>query len=96
MTSCCRWQIHFLLLQNRQGKTRLSKWYSPFEHEEKKQLQTEVHRMVTRRSPKYTNFIEVHTSCNFVHGLTTASVPEVQAYLQTLCRSLLHTVRGRQ
>jgi hypothetical protein len=50
--------IHFILLQNRQGKTRLAKWYSAFSHEEKKQLQTEVHRQVTTRSSKFTNFIE--------------------------------------
>jgi len=50
--------IHFLLLQNRQGKTRLSKYYSAFEHEEKRQLENEVHRLVTKRDPKYTNFIE--------------------------------------
>lgn len=50
--------IHFLLLQNRQGKTRLAKYYSPFEHEEKRQLESEVHRLVTKRDPKFTNFIE--------------------------------------
>jgi len=36
----------------------LAKWYSPFEHEEKKQLATEVHRLIVKRSPKYTNFVE--------------------------------------
>ena len=51
--------IHFLLLQNRQGKTRLAKYYSPFEHEEKRQLQVEVHKLITKRDPKFTNFIEV-------------------------------------
>mmetsp|Transcript_11096 Transcript_11096/g.15914 ORF Transcript_11096/g.15914 Transcript_11096/m.15914 type:complete len:143 (-) Transcript_11096:328-756(-) len=50
--------IHFILLQNRQGKTRLSKWYSPFEHNEKIQLQDEVHRLIVKRNRKYTNFIE--------------------------------------
>jgi len=53
--------IHFILLQNRQGKTRLSKWYSPFEHSEKKKLQDEVHRLVVKRNRKYTNFIEFRT-----------------------------------
>lgn len=91
-------QLHFLLLQNRQGKTRLgekpcmdrdgsvgpscagsaltplrrslvcalalprrrsAKYYSSFEHEEKRQLESEVHRLVTKRDPKFTNFIEV-------------------------------------
>jgi len=50
--------IHFLLLQNRQGKTRLSKWYSAFEHDEKRQLEGEVYRLVIKRDPQATNFIE--------------------------------------
>jgi len=50
--------IHFLLLQNRQGKTRLAKYYSAFEHEEKRQLELEVHKLITKRDPKFTNFIE--------------------------------------
>jgi len=50
--------IHFLLLQNRQGKTRLAKYYSAFEHEEKRQLESEVHKLITKRDPKFTNFIE--------------------------------------
>jgi len=51
--------LHFLLLQNRQGRTRLSKYYtSTFSLEEKHQLEAEVHKSITRRDPKYTNFIE--------------------------------------
>jgi len=50
--------IHFLLLQNRQGKTRLAKYYSAYEHEEKRQLELEVHKLITKRDPKFTNFIE--------------------------------------
>jgi len=51
--------IHFLLLQNRQGKTRLAKYYSPFEAEEKRQLESEVHKAVVSRSGKqFTNFVE--------------------------------------
>ena len=50
--------IHFLLLQNRQGKTRLAKWYGCYEQDEKIQLENEVHRLVTQRNPKFTNFIE--------------------------------------
>eukprot|EP00275_Glaucocystis_incrassata_P001795 EC123994.1.p1 GENE.EC123994.1~~EC123994.1.p1 ORF type:complete len:143 (+),score=25.19 EC123994.1:144-572(+) len=50
--------IRFILLQNRQGKTRLSKYWQPFSDEEKVQLEGEVHRMVTARDPKHTNFVE--------------------------------------
>jgi AP-2 complex subunit sigma-1 len=47
------------LLQNRQGKTRLSKWYVDVGDEEKVQVEAEVHRIVTARDSKYTNFVEV-------------------------------------
>jgi len=53
--------IHFILLFNRQGKVRLSKWYSPFEHEEKRQLEVEVYRSIVRRDAAATNFIEFKT-----------------------------------
>ena len=62
-------QIRFVLLQNRQGKTRLSKWYVPppstapsgsqvSPEAEKVRIESEVHRLVTARDKKYTNFIE--------------------------------------
>ena len=84
-------QIHFILLQNLQGKTRLSKWYSPFEPEEQRQLavtlrehstppcrgcmkknfdfcgQIEVHRLVTKRNKKLSNFVEVWRFFLFVY-----------------------------
>ncbi|KAI9591653.1 hypothetical protein BDF19DRAFT_416937 [Syncephalis fuscata] len=34
---------------NRQGKTRLAKWYMPFDDEEKLKLKGEVHRLVAPR-----------------------------------------------
>jgi AP-2 complex subunit sigma-1 len=51
-------QIRFLLLQNRQGKTRLSKWYVPYEDSEKQTIQVECHKIVTQREAKFTNFVE--------------------------------------
>jgi len=67
--------IRFFLLQNRQGKTRLSKWYvpPPTSHNnggggnsgtieaEKARIEAEVHRLVTARDKKYTNFIEYNS-----------------------------------
>jgi len=50
--------IQYLLLQNRQGKTRLSKYYRPYTDAEKSKLEAEVHRLVTTRDPKFTNFVE--------------------------------------
>ncbi|KAI0275940.1 clathrin coat assembly protein ap17 [Russula aff. rugulosa BPL654] len=51
--------IRFILVQNRQGKTRLSKWYVPYDDEEKLRLRGEVHRVVAARDQKYqSNFVE--------------------------------------
>lgn len=50
--------IHYILLQNRAGKTRLSKWYEPYEDDEKEKIKIEVHRLITGRDQKFTNFVE--------------------------------------
>jgi len=50
--------IRFILLQNRQGKTRLSKWYVHYDENEKVKLQSEIHRMIVMRDNKHTNFLE--------------------------------------
>ncbi|KAH0113211.1 hypothetical protein KCU60_g4884, partial [Aureobasidium melanogenum] len=34
--------LSFILIQNRQGKTRLAKWYAPYSDEEKVKLKGEV------------------------------------------------------
>ena len=34
--------LSFILVQNRQGKTRLAKWYAPYTDEEKVKLKGEV------------------------------------------------------
>eukprot|EP00727_Mastigamoeba_balamuthi_P001893 m51a1_g11700 Adaptor protein complex 2 (AP-2), sigma subunit (256) ;mRNA; r:36892-38375 len=50
--------IHYLLVQNRSGKTRLSKWYVPYTEEEKGKLATEVYRLLNARDTRHTNFVE--------------------------------------
>ncbi|KAJ1554225.1 AP-2 complex subunit sigma, partial [Cladochytrium tenue] len=51
--------IRFILVQNRQGKTRLSKWYTAFDDEEKLKLKADVHRLVAARDQRYqSNFVE--------------------------------------
>lgn len=46
------------MIQNRAGKTRLSKWYTPFPDDEKEKIKSEVHRLITSRDNKFTNFVE--------------------------------------
>ena len=50
--------IRFMLVQNRQGKTRLSRWYVNFSEAEKQRLQLDIHRLVISRDSRFTNFIE--------------------------------------
>jgi len=50
--------IHFVLLLSRQGKTRLTKWYSTYTQKEKVRILREVTNMVLNRPPKLCNFLE--------------------------------------
>ncbi|RXH73312.1 hypothetical protein DVH24_012996 [Malus domestica] len=50
----------FASTMNRQGKTRLAKYYVPLEDSEKHKVEYEVHRLVVNRDPKFTNFVEVY------------------------------------
>eukprot|EP01120_Amphizonella_sp_Union-15-10_P014192 TRINITY_DN6803_c0_g1_i1.p1 TRINITY_DN6803_c0_g1~~TRINITY_DN6803_c0_g1_i1.p1 ORF type:complete len:143 (+),score=24.04 TRINITY_DN6803_c0_g1_i1:71-499(+) len=50
--------IQFFIVQNRQGKTRMAKWYTPYNDEEKQKLLTDIHRLLTSRNIKFTNFVE--------------------------------------
>jgi AP-2 complex subunit sigma-1 len=50
--------IHFFLIQNTQGVTRLSKWWYPsVTHQDKLRLEAEVHRMLAYRKDDETNFV---------------------------------------
>lgn len=52
--------IHYILILNRQGKTRLSKWYDrTYTREQQHKSIGEIHRLVSSRDLKYqSNFIE--------------------------------------
>ncbi|KAJ2234956.1 AP-2 complex subunit sigma [Coemansia sp. RSA 1722] len=53
--------IRFIFVQNRQGKTRLEKWYGTYSEQEKQKLKAEVHRTVASRDQKHqSNFVEFH------------------------------------
>jgi AP-2 complex subunit sigma-1 len=49
----------YFWLQNRAGKTRLAKYYIPLADGEKHGLEYDVHRLISTRDPKFTNFVEV-------------------------------------
>lgn len=51
--------IRWVLLQNRAGRTRLSRFYVPMEDREKRRVEEEVYRLIVNREAKFTNFVEV-------------------------------------
>ncbi|KAI9217053.1 AP complex, mu/sigma subunit [Blastocladiella britannica] len=51
--------IKFILVQNRQGKTRLAKWYTPLEDIDKLQIKDDVHKLTAQRDAKvFANVVE--------------------------------------
>ncbi|KAK7300315.1 hypothetical protein RJT34_11158 [Clitoria ternatea] len=52
-----RW-IHFVLLISRQGKVRLTKWYSPYSQKERSKVIRELSGLIISRAPKLCNFVE--------------------------------------
>ncbi|KAH9287956.1 hypothetical protein KI387_032073, partial [Taxus chinensis] len=50
--------IQFVLLISRQGKVRLTKWYSPYAQKERVKVIRELSGVILSRGPKLCNFIE--------------------------------------
>ncbi|KAK9183590.1 hypothetical protein WN943_023934 [Citrus x changshan-huyou] len=50
--------IHFVLLISRQGKVRLTKWYSPYTQKERSKVIRELSGVILTRGPKLCNFVE--------------------------------------
>lgn len=50
--------IHFVLLISRQGKVRLTKWYSPYTQKERSKVIRELSGVILSRAPKLCNFVE--------------------------------------
>ncbi|CAK7349643.1 unnamed protein product [Dovyalis caffra] len=51
-------QIQFVLLISRQGKVRLTKWYSPYTQKERSKVIRELSGVILTRGPKLCNFVE--------------------------------------
>ncbi|KAG5468274.1 hypothetical protein LSCM1_02252 [Leishmania martiniquensis] len=49
--------IHFILLQNRMGKTRLAKFYIPIDDAGQAKIKREAHALVNARDTRSTNFV---------------------------------------
>ncbi|CAL9135716.1 unnamed protein product [Musa textilis] len=50
--------IHFVILISRQGKVRLTKWYSPYQQKERSTVIRELSGLILSRGPKLCNFVE--------------------------------------
>ncbi|KNE61855.1 AP-2 complex subunit sigma [Allomyces macrogynus ATCC 38327] len=51
--------IQFILVQNRQGKTRLAKWYVPLDDHDKLAIKEDVHKITSQRDQRQqSNFVE--------------------------------------
>ena len=85
-------------MQNKQGRTRLSKWYININEEEKIKIQNEVYRTIILRDIKESNIIEYknykivykkYASLYFVFGIDTddnelASLELIHLFVETL------------
>ncbi|KAM2606027.1 hypothetical protein TB2_034756 [Malus domestica] len=50
--------IQFVLLISRQGKVRLTKWYSPYTQKERSKVLRELSGVILARGPKLCNFVD--------------------------------------
>ena len=90
--------MKFVILQNKQGRARLSKWYININEEEKIKIQNEVYRTIILRDIKESNIIEYknykivykkYASLYFMFGIDTddnelASLELIHLFVETL------------
>ncbi|KAK4767994.1 hypothetical protein SAY87_003135 [Trapa incisa] len=75
--------IHFVLLISRQGKVRLTKWYSPYSQKERTKVIRELSSVILTRGPKLCNFVEWR-------GLKVVYRRKVQAALLSVSTIILY------
>ena len=90
--------MKFIIFQNKQGRTRLSKWYIKVSEEEKIKIQNEVYRTIILRDIRESNIIEYknykivykkYASLYFVFGIDNddnelASLELIHLFVETL------------
>ncbi|RMZ66013.1 AP-2 complex subunit sigma [Pyrenophora seminiperda CCB06] len=61
--------LSFILIQNRQGKTRLAKWYAPYSPRKRVNKRPQkVHRLIAPRDQKHqSNFVEFRNMSKIVY-----------------------------
>ncbi|VWU51221.1 AP-2 complex subunit sigma, putative [Hepatocystis sp. ex Piliocolobus tephrosceles] len=60
--------LNFILLQNRQGKTRFSKWYIKCEESKQKKIERDINKILINRNKSYTN-IFIYENYKIVYRL---------------------------
>ncbi|KIV95008.1 hypothetical protein PV10_02716 [Exophiala mesophila] len=86
--------LSFIIVQNRQGKTRLAKWYAPYTDEEKVKLKTEVHRLIAPRDQKYqSNFVEFRSAPSSSSSSSNSSSSGGAGLSQPLVRQNLSSTK---
>ena len=90
--------MKFVILQNKQGRTRLSKWYITINEDEKIKIQNEVYRTIILRDIKESSIIEYknykivykkYASLYFIFGIDTfdnelASLELIHLFVETM------------
>ena len=59
--------LHFFLIQNRQGKTRLAKWWDAHEDGTKNRIKGEVHRLVAGRDTRHQSNFAAYDGLRLVY-----------------------------
>ena len=89
--------IHFVLLISRQGKVRLTKWYSPYSSKEKSRAVREVSAFVLSRQQKQCNFLEykdkkiIYKRC--APRRRAAAAPRFFSFARRVASRSMHPVR---
>ena len=90
--------MKFVILQNKHGRTRLSKWYITINEDEKIKIQNEVYRTIILRDIKESSIIEYknykivykkYASLYFIFGIDTydnelASLELIHLFVETM------------
>ena len=88
--------IHFVLLISRQGKVRLTKWYSALPAKERSRTVREVSAIVLSRQQKQCNFLEYKDKkIIYKRSASDYSIPRANALFPLRLRPAARLAPGR-